>query len=144
MEKIFFRILLVLFIGGHSQANASSTISEAAYEIILSSPMDLVPSASSSRTSKINLLKWNENPQDPPKPDERYDRDFHFGEWITLKQGADDCVDVRNRVLMRESEVPVQMRRTNPCKVGTGKWYDPYTDTTYSNSTEIQIDHYVP
>lgn len=135
------------FLFGISQAQAYSTIAERILSAYLSSPLDLVPSTVNSTIAsdtRLNLLKWNENPQDPPPPVERYNRRQHYGEWITLNKTPSDCVDVRNRVLIRDSQTPVQMRSVNPCKVGTGRWFDPYTNTQYSHSTEVQIDHVVP
>ncbi len=149
MKKLKWQVLLVqaflVAFWGVSQASAypTVTISEAILNVYLSSPLDLVPS-SSAGNAKVNLLKWNDNLNDPPVPTERYDRLQHFGTWITLNQSADDCIDVRNRVLIRESAGPIEMRKNNPCKVGTGKWYDSHTDKVYTNSQDLQIDHFVP
>lgn len=144
MKMLSAKILLIMICQGISFAHAYSTISEAIVKAYLASPLDLVPSTINTTDAKINLLKWNENPQDPPVPTERYNRLYHFGQWITLNQEPQDCVDVRNRVLMRESKTPVEMRANNRCKVGTGSWFDPYTDITFNRSEEVQIDHYVP
>ncbi len=143
MKKLKWQVPLFLAFFGFSQAHGYSTISEALLNVYLSSPLDLVPS-SAAGNAKINLLKWNDNLKDPPVPTERYDRIQQFGTWITLNQSADDCIDVRNRVLMRESAGPIEMRKNNPCKVGTGKWYDAHTDKVYTNSQDLQIDHFVP
>lgn len=126
------------------QAQSYSTISEEILKAYFESPLNLVPELSLPGSPKINLLKWNESLQDPPEPTEHYSRVHHFGEWITLNQDTQSCLDTRNRVLIRDSIQPIQMRPNNPCKVGTGAWYDPYTDTVFNNSTQVQIDHFVP
>jgi hypothetical protein len=140
MKSVSTALFGFLVLIGFSNAQAYSSIAEDMMKAYFASPMALVPGAGSS--AQINLLKWNENPQDPPTPTERYNRLNHFGEWITL--APNDCVDVRNRVLIRDSLKPVQMRPAAPCKVGLGAWYDPYTSKTFENSTEVQIDHFVP
>ncbi len=138
---------LPLFFAIHffiSNAEANSQISEKIINAFFSSPISLMNQISTTNDLKINLLKWNENPQDPPVPSERYNRLFHFGQWITLNQNPEDCVDVRNRILIRESQIPVEMRPANPCKVGTGRWHDPYSDKIFEKSEDVQIDHFVP
>jgi hypothetical protein len=146
--------IFALFFLTFSNSQASSNIVERILVSSFLSPLDLLPNSQPNAfdntfapppsSARINLLKWNENPQDPPAPTERYSRLHHFGEWITLHETDNDCIDVRNRVLMRDSSTPFEMRTKNPCKVGVGTWYDPYSGTTFQNSTEVQIDHFVP
>ncbi len=129
-----------------SSAFAFSTISEGALMAFMRSPLDVLPSAASpaASTAKVNLLKWNVSPQDPPMPTERYNRLNHFGEWITLTQKPEDCIDTRNLVLQRDSQSAIEMRPGNNCRVGKGTWHDPYTNTTLNDSRDVQIDHMVP
>jgi hypothetical protein len=49
--------------------------------------------------------------------------------------------DARVAALIRDGE---DVEVGSGCKVTSGSWYDPYTDQTYSDSQEIDIDHVVP
>jgi hypothetical protein len=49
--------------------------------------------------------------------------------------------DVREAALIRDGE---DVRVGSGCKVTSGTWYDPYTDQTYSDPQDIDIDHVVP
>jgi hypothetical protein len=49
--------------------------------------------------------------------------------------------DVREAALIRDGE-DVEVGRS--CKVSSGTWLDPYTERTYSDPQEIDIDHIVP
>lgn len=144
MNTVFTRLLVLVVLAGFSTAQAYSTIAERILNVYLSSPLDLVPLSTTHADSQINLLKWNENPQDPPAPQEHYNRLKHFGTWIVLNQGSNDCVDVRGRVLIRDSLSPVTMRAEDPCRVGSGTWHDPYTNKDFQSAADVQIDHFVP
>jgi hypothetical protein len=100
--------------------------------------------ATTDGSAQINLLKWNVAPEDPPAPTEHYARLYHFGDWIVMPKDPHDCIDTRNKVLIRDSDKPVEMRSQNRCKVETGDWLDPYTTKNFTNSLDIQIDHVVP
>lgn len=102
---------------------------------------NLVPTAQSQ--SYIFLLKWNDSLQNPPPPPVPYQREVHFKGWLSIKDDR-SCLDVRNRVLIRDSLRGVQLKPDNPCKVQSGVWYDPYTDRTFTNPTDLGIDHFVP
>ena len=49
--------------------------------------------------------------------------------------------DSREAALVRDGK---DVRVGNGCKVNSGTWYDPYTDQTYSNPQDLDIDHVVP
>jgi hypothetical protein len=88
----------------------------------------------------VDLLKFKHVLQTFPLPAVHYDRKKHFGGWIH-RTDDQSCLDTRGLVLVRDSQKPVQ---TSSCRVLTGEWYDPYTDNSYSTSSNIQIDHVVP
>jgi Protein of unknown function (DUF1524) len=72
----------------------------------------------------------------------RYNRD----EWMRQGRWADaddDCQDSRHEVLIAESITSVTL---NPqgCRVIAGTWQDPYGGETFTNPSDIDIDHLVP
>jgi hypothetical protein len=63
-----------------------------------------------------------------------YDRDL-FEHWI---DADGDCQDTREEVLIAESEVPL-----SGCTVTTGEWYSWYDGETWTESSDVDIDHVV-
>ncbi|MYI55539.1 MAG: HNH endonuclease, partial [Acidimicrobiia bacterium] len=72
---------------------------------------------------------------DPNVPD--YDRD-HFADWLD-EDG--DCVNTRHEVLQVEA-VDFSMNAEG-CAVAAGEWFDPYTERTYTNPRDLDVDHVV-
>ena len=68
-----------------------------------------------------------------------YDRG-HWGRW---RDADRDCQGTRQEVLIAESLEPVVLDKSG-CRVISGKWRDPYTDTTYTDPRQLDIDHMVP
>ena len=68
-----------------------------------------------------------------------YNRDDYLPAW-----GDDDgdCINTRHEVLIIESLVPVTMNDSG-CLVSTGEWYDPITGQTFTESSDVDIDHHV-
>lgn len=89
---------------------------------------------------RLPLLKWRKVDSTPDSPAEDYDRSVHFGGWQRI---GDTCVNIRAQVLIRDSKIPVQMRKSG-CSVATGEWYDPYTDQTFTRADQLDVDHLVP
>ena len=61
----------------------------------------------------------------------------------TLPAGTPDpgSCDARDAALIRDGRGEVV---TGGCTVGNGSWFDPYTGNTYTNPSDIDIDHFVP
>lgn len=77
-----------------------------------------------------------------PAAAEKYNRRNHFGSW---RSDLSNCLDVRGRVLARDSKDPVVTRASGErCVVDSGTWHDPYTDSTVTDPAALQIDHMVP
>ena len=70
-------------------------------------------------------------------PQADYDR-REYGGWIDFDG---DCINTRHEVLAAESLVPPLFLN---CKVVTGLWFDPYTGRTFTDPTDLDVDHLVP
>lgn len=64
-----------------------------------------------------------------------YDRDL-FRHWV---DADGDCQDTREEVLIVESEVPI-----GGCTVTTGRWFSWYDAETWTQASDVDIDHMVP
>ena len=74
-------------------------------------------------------------------------RDYDRDDWVHWIQDDDDCENVRDEVLIRDSGGAVTKAAENAsgrCRVLTGDWLGPYTGLTFSESWQVQIDHMVP
>ena len=74
---------------------------------------------------------------DPPAGIPKYDRD-NFASWLDTDG---DCVNTRHEVLQSEA-VGFSMNASG-CSVAEGEWFDPYTDRTYTNPRDLDVDHVV-
>lgn len=90
-------------------------------------------------TERINLAAFKKVASDFPQPAVDYDRENQFGEWI--KPIKDVCLNTRGVVLKRDSLVDISVN--DKCTVTAGNWFDPYTNQTYNDADDIQIDHVV-
>lgn len=77
--------------------------------------------------------------EDPTEPLPGYYRD-DWGRWV---DADGDCQDTRQEVLIEESLVPVTFDETG-CRVTVGLWKDPYTETDFTDPSDLDIDHMVP
>ncbi len=68
-----------------------------------------------------------------------YDRD----EWIHWVDDDRDCEDARAEVLIAESQRSVTYR-ANGCTVDTGLWVGPWGGRTFTQASQVDIDHHVP
>jgi len=68
-----------------------------------------------------------------------YSRDL-YGGWT---DADGDCQDTRQEVLIAESLVPVQLDARG-CRVVSGQWLDPFTGQTFTNPSNLDIDHFIP
>lgn len=89
----------------------------------------------------LNVLKWVQFNQAPPRPTVKYNRNLHYGKWITISSNG-NCLNTRGQVLVRDSQQAVQLN--GGCNVATGVWHDPYSNRVIQDAAEIQIDHVVP
>ena len=71
---------------------------------------------------------------------EGYDRKL-FPHWLDIDS---DCQDTRAEVLIYQSLKKVSYSGNRTCYVSIGHWYDPYTNTTFTDDDDLDIDHIVP
>lgn len=55
-----------------------------------------------------------------------------------------DCQNTRHELLIETSTEAVAYKTQNECQVLKGAWYDPYSNDTYFESTDLDLDHIVP
>jgi len=68
-----------------------------------------------------------------------YDRDL-YGGWI---DADGDCQNTRQEVLIEESLTPVELD-SRGCRVVSGQWLDAYTGKTFTDPSDLDIDHFIP
>ncbi|WP_461165314.1 HNH endonuclease family protein [Arthrobacter sp. R4-81] len=73
-----------------------------------------------------------------PEANNTYDRAY-FEHWIDADSNG--C-DTRQEVLIAESQVPVT--KGTGCTVTAGQWYSWYDGATWTNPSDVDIDHLVP
>jgi hypothetical protein len=71
---------------------------------------------------------------------ELYDR----GEWPHWLDNDKDCQNTRHELLIKTSTKPVFFKSVQQCQVLAGQWYDPYSNTTFTVSKDLDLDHIVP
>ena len=70
----------------------------------------------------------------------KYDRD----DWKHWTDADDDCQDARNEALIAESRTAITFRTDRKCKVATGEWLTPYSNTVVTEAGMLDVDHMVP
>lgn len=101
---------------GTSQVSGPNGVSEALADLEVSDP------GSMSGYSRENFEHWS--------------RANDFG-W----EAPESSCDAREAALIRDGE---DVQVGIGCKVTSGSWYDPYTDQTFVDPSDIDTDHVVP
>jgi hypothetical protein len=78
-----------------------------------------------------------------PGPEPRYVpyKRSLYQHWIDEDR---DCQDTRQEVLIRDAVAPVAFTGPRRCAVRRGEWLDPYTDMTFREPRQLDVDHVVP
>lgn len=146
---IVFVVALLFFVTVSSGWNSSPevvTSKPTAGNTILPSPTSThspiptqAPSPSSPPEINTFLTMLAELPEDnTPLLNVGYDRDF-FRVWIDAD--GDGC-NTRAEVLLMESQTVTTQRET--CTIETGKWLSVYDHQTFTQASEVDVDHVVP
>ncbi|MCF2902489.1 HNH endonuclease family protein [Pseudoalteromonas sp. OFAV1] len=69
-----------------------------------------------------------------------YNRD----DWEHWIDNGNDCTNLRHELLISTSKKPVTYTNYKKCYVRNGQWYDPYSDSLFTNSRDLDLDHVVP
>jgi hypothetical protein len=77
---------------------------------------------------------------DPPANMPAYDR----GDWPHWRDADKDCQNTRAEVLIDESATATAFADGKDCRVVAGTWLDPYTGESFSDASELDVDHVVP
>lgn len=74
-----------------------------------------------------------------------YDRDeFKYNGYKMWPDIDRDCQDLRQELLIQYSLYPVTFEDAEKCRVKSGKWFDPYSNTTHTDPSALDVDHIVP
>lgn len=71
--------------------------------------------------------------------DTSYDR-AKFTHWVDANG---DCQDTRQEVLISESKVTPTYTSSRHCTLAKGKWVSPWDGRTWTNPSDVDIDHHV-
>jgi len=69
-----------------------------------------------------------------------YNRSDYLTNWLDRDS---DCIDTRDEVLMIESAISPTLS-SDGCDVLSGLWNDSYTGTSFTNPSDLDVDHLVP
>jgi hypothetical protein len=69
--------------------------------------------------------------------------DYDRRDWRHWVDEDGDCQDTRQEVLIASSSTEVVYADSRGCRVQSGTWVDPYTGVTYTDPSELDIDHLV-
>ena len=69
-----------------------------------------------------------------------YDRD-DWNHWVDADR---DCQNTRAEVLIAESLSPVSFASDDNCRVVGGEWVGPWSGETFTDASDVDIDHHVP
>ena len=70
--------------------------------------------------------------------------DYDRHDWKHWTDADRDCQDARNEVLIAESRTAVAYRTDRKCRVTTGEWLAPYSNTIVTDPGRLDVDHMVP
>ena len=69
---------------------------------------------------------------------------YNRHDWRHWTDADGDCQDARQEVLVAESRIGLGFRTDRKCRVTSGEWLAPYTDTVVTDPGRLDIDHLVP
>ena len=70
--------------------------------------------------------------------------DYDRSNWGSWRDADGDCQNTRAEVLIDENLGTITFTNEQSCTVDTGEWYGAYTGETFTDASDLDIDHYVP
>jgi hypothetical protein len=136
---------LILLATQHSQAHSGGTDAYGCHNETATGNYHchsgpLAGQSFSSKSDMLRKLDGQNSSDSPPVLSLPYHRDDYLPDWADADH---DCINTRHEVLIEESLIPVTMS-ANGCSVARGLWHDPYTDFTFTDPADLDIDHMVP
>ncbi|MFJ4262283.1 S-layer homology domain-containing protein [Paenarthrobacter nicotinovorans] len=104
--------------------------------LTMSAAVFMPQTATAADTASVNSLFSSLSVT--PETNAGYNRDY-FQHWIDAD--TDGC-NTRSEVLQQESQVAVTF--SSGCTVATGQWASWYDGATWTNASDVDIDHMVP
>ena len=101
-------------------------------------PKEPTATATTTTTTTTTVLRVTVSAVPATLPD--YDRH----DWKHWTDADGDCQDARNEVLIAESQTRVAYRTDRKCRVTTGEWLAPYSNTIVTDPRRLDVDHMVP
>lgn len=71
----------------------------------------------------------------------KYKREYFGRGWADLDH---DCQNSRMEALIAQSTAPVRFKTNRECRVVSGRWISPFTNSVIHDPSKIDIDHIVP
>ena len=75
-----------------------------------------------------------------PAPVSPYNRK----DWPHWIDADGDCQNTRQEMLIASSRVPVKFKDARHCTVVSGEWFGVYTGKTFTEASDVDVDHIVP
>ncbi|MDM8551537.1 right-handed parallel beta-helix repeat-containing protein [Desulfobacterales bacterium HSG2] len=69
---------------------------------------------------------------------------YDDNEWRGWTDEDDDCQDTRAEILIRDNKGVIEFKDDKSCEVLRGEWICPYTGKTFTDASDLDIDHIVP
>lgn len=69
---------------------------------------------------------------------------YNRADWKHWVDADGDCQNTRAEVLIMQSMGRVAFTTSKRCSVKSGAWLDPYSGLSYSQASDLDIDHVVP
>ena len=70
--------------------------------------------------------------------------DYARNDWRHWEDFDGDCQNTRQELLISRSQIAVSFTSSRACTVALGQWLDPYTGSTFSKASDVDIDHVIP
>ena len=70
--------------------------------------------------------------------------DYSRRDWRHWLDADGDCQDARQEALIAESQTAVTYESENQCRVEVGSWFGVYTGESFTDPSDLDVDHMVP